>query len=83
VKGVSSSLATKDEILEFQKQFFSQNDALRAKWFPLRSTLFALDLTPFPDAAPKKELEVNEIIDVFCTIMKYYSEVPGRPLMSS
>jgi hypothetical protein len=70
VKGVSSSLATKDEILEFQKHFFSQNDVLRAKWFPLRSTLFALDLTAFPDTIIKKELDVNEVIDVFCQLFK-------------
>ncbi len=83
MKGFSESLASRDEILEFQKQFFSQNDVLCAKWFPHRPTLFPLDLTAFPETAPKSELGVNEIVDILCTIMEHYASVPGRPSISS
>ena len=52
------------EAIAFYRTFDAPNEAVRARWFPERATLFSEDFSAYPEEAESREFGFDEAIEV-------------------
>ncbi len=52
------------EAMAFYQGFAAPNEAVRARWFPARATLFPEDFSSYPETAENREFSFDEAIEV-------------------
>lgn len=57
------------QVKAFLQQFEESNEAVRARWFPQRSVLFAVELNDFPETESPVSFTATELMDIFVDVL--------------